>query len=394
MGIEKYPPCSPEFFRAAMESYETKGCELTDPAYYDRLEETYGCLGEYLCYFKEAARLVAEDEKLTRFLVLLEKWLREYPCTDADLIPLSNLKVPEGGNTLAYEMVTGLALCSQVENTAGLLRKRGLPEELIGNWLTSPIRKVRDFKARHNGRMGYDRLWWSQRNMKGNLFSMGRLDYELGKTFTGQAVVFQHESGELCVLANGMKLHRDGHALGAIHFTDEEGSWEACIEETEEGYRGYPYRTDSLVDHEAVFLPKAQWKKILSPGDPVVALHIPMGGNLKPEFVDASLEEAKTFLNTYFPDVEYKAFTCGSWLMDPQLQELAGQKSNIAHFNRRFFTMTTPSAGRGVFSFVFLKMNNDFELADLPENTRLERALKNHYLAGKAVYELNGFMLT
>ena len=307
-------------------------------------------------------------------MVLLEKWLREYPCTDADLIPLSNIKVPEGGNTLAYEMVTGLALCSQLEGAAELLRKRGYPEELIGNWLKTPMLKVRDFQNRHNGRIGYDRLWWSQRNVKGNLFRMGRLEYELRKTFTDQAVVFQNEAGELCVLANDMKLHRDGHALGAVHFTDEEGSWKACIEETEEGYRGYPYREDSLVDKEAVFLPRDQWKKVLSPGDPVVALHIPMGGNMKPEFVDASMEEAKQFLQTYFPEIEYKAFTCGSWLMDPQLQELAGADSNIAHFNRRFFRMTGPSAGRGVFSFVFLMITADFELQDLPENTRLERA--------------------
>ena len=59
MGIETYPNSGEDFFQAAMASYEANGCELTDPAYYDRLEEKYGCLGEFLCYFKEAARLVA-----------------------------------------------------------------------------------------------------------------------------------------------------------------------------------------------------------------------------------------------------------------------------------------------------------------------------------------------
>ena len=45
----------------------------------------------------------------------------------------------------------------------------------------------------------------------------------------------------------------------------------------------------------------------------------------------------------------------------------------------------------GVFNFVFKKPNNDFDIRDLPETTRLERALKAHYLGGKAIYEMYGY---
>jgi hypothetical protein len=47
----------------------------------------------------------------------------------------------------------------------------------------------------------------------------------------------------------------------------------------------------------------------------------------------------------------------------------------------------------GVFNFVFLKhdvSNIDYEA--LPENTKLERKIKEKYLSGGAIYEMCGFI--
>ena len=128
-------------------------------------------------------------------------------------------------------------------------------------------------------------------------------------------------------------------------------------------------------------------------GDPVIGVHIPGGGGLTPEIVDESFKEAERYVKTYFPDYKYKGYTCQSWVCDPQLKSLISEDSNIIKFARRFKPLTIRNDGTAVFSFVFKKMDNNFKIEDLPETTSLERALKNHYLSGKAIYSHEGYIL-
>ncbi|MBP3462284.1 MAG: hypothetical protein J6J72_01655 [Tyzzerella sp.] len=54
-------------------------------------------------------------------------------------------------NALAYEMVTGLALCSQLETGAENMRKRGFPQETINDVLTLAVGGVSTSERKHNG---------------------------------------------------------------------------------------------------------------------------------------------------------------------------------------------------------------------------------------------------
>ena len=132
---------------------------------------------------------------------------------------------------------------------------------------------------------------------------------------------------------------------------------------------------------------------MLAKGDPTVSVHIPAGGGLTPAVVDETLAQFRLFLADYYPEYDYRAFVCASWLMDPQLDALLPEDSNIVRFSRRFTRLARKSQGDGVFNFIFSKPDMNFDICDLPENTRLERAVKQHYLSGKAIYEMNGFIL-
>ena len=77
--------------------------------------------------------------------------------------------------------------------------------------------------------------------------------------------------------------------------------------------------------------------------------------------------------------------------MDPQLIDLLGPDKNISRFCNRFKKITTKSSGKDVFSYVFWKPDMNFVLEELPENTSLERAVKKHYLEGKAIYGTTGY---
>jgi len=125
----------------------------------------------------------------------------------------------------------------------------------------------------------------------------------------------------------------------------------------------------------------------------VVQLHIPSGEKLSPAAVDESLVQMREFLETYFPDYHYHAFACSSWLLDPVLEDLLGAESNIVRFSKRFHPLTRKIHGTSALYFIWGLSNANGDLSQLPENTRLEKALKQHYLSGKAVYEVNGYLL-
>jgi len=209
--------------------------------------------------------------------------------------------------------------------------------------------------------------------------------------FTGTVTVFRNKQGDIVDLAHDLAVHREGMALGARYFEDEEGSWQADVVETDTHWEGYPFDETGRVKKELVRLDKLEWAPVLQKGDTVVQLHIPASGKLDMAAVEDSLQQMRDFLAAYYPDYEYKAFACASWLLNPVLADLIGKESNIVRFGRLFRPLTMKAHGNGVFYFIFKIPNNNFDLPSLPESTRLEKALKDYYLSGHAVHETNGY---
>lgn len=391
VGCAKYPARWADIFDTAMEEYNKNGCFLVKEEFYDNLNAKYGCFEEYGDVYKNAAKLAAKDEMLSRFLILLSMALNDKEHKKEDLKEFKRPTTPEGKDPAAYEMATGLAMCSQLESAAESLRLLGIPQKYINGVMRNAVNGTRNYIWRHNGAPGFDLLDWAQYYVEGRLFPINRLEMELFAKFGARAVVFQNKAGEIAVLAEDLAVHRSGYALGSTHCEDEEGSWTAYVEEDEKNWIGYPYREDGRVDKDKINLGKAEWEKVLEKGDPVVSVHIPATGKLTRELIDQTVEETREFLRTYYPEWKYKAFVCFSWLMSAQLDELLGPDTNIVKFSRMFRRLTRKSKGQDVFSFVFLKPDMNFDIKDLPENSSLERALKKLYLDGKALYEMYGF---
>ena len=121
-------------------------------------------------------------------------------------------------------------------------------------------------------------------------------------------------------------------------------------------------------------------------GDTAIGLHIPDSGPLTPEVVEASLDEARMFFPRHFPDERYMAFSCGSWLLDPQLLEYLPEDSNIIRFQRRF-ELEPYKEPEGldcdveVLRFVFRTLTTPLD--QLPRRTVLQRAIVDHLKAGR-----------
>lgn len=119
-----------------------------------------------------------------------------------------------------------------------------------------------------------------------------------------------------------------------------------------------------------------------------IALHIPSDADFSPESVDRSLERAKVCLAQYDPETQGADYVCRSWLLDRQLQGMLKEASNIVDFQKRFEILDAGTASTGFLSWVFKR--DAVAYADLPEDTSLQRNMKQHLLAGGVVREAFG----
>ena len=390
VGCPMYPERWKLIFDEAMQKYEREGCPLASWDFYEKLNDEFGCFEEYGYVYKAAVEQLANEELLQRFLVLLTMALADKENKKADLMEFKRPTTPEGKEPVAYEMATALALCTQFAETAQRLRAKGMEEKYIRDMFLYAVNGTRNYIWRHDGAYGYDLLSWAQYYINEELFPINRLEIQLNTTFKGRTIVYRNEAGEEIPLAHDIAAHRSGIALGAKNCEDEEGSWECMVEEDETHWIGYPFLENGLISKEKIRLDKAEWKEVVRRGDPVIGVHIPPTGKLTEELVDATIQETKEFVAKYYPEYEYKAFDCTSWMMSTQLDDLLGG-GNIVKFSQRFRRLTRASKGTDVFGFVFHKAGTDFELKDLRENTTLEKKLKKLYLDGGVLYEMFGY---
>jgi hypothetical protein len=128
-------------------------------------------------------------------------------------------------------------------------------------------------------------------------------------------------------------------------------------------------------------------------GSTAIGLHIPESGPMTPAAVTASLDEARAFFPLHFPDEPYTAFSCGSWLLDPQLLEYLPEDCNIVRFQRRFELESYEEpegldADVEVLRFVFRTLTTPLD--QLPRRTVLQRAIVDHLRAGRHWYWRRG----
>lgn len=131
-------------------------------------------------------------------------------------------------------------------------------------------------------------------------------------------------------------------------------------------------------------------------GDSVISLHIPPDAILKDEEMTFSFNFAREFTSKYFPERKNDKIITETWLISPKLKELLGENSKILSFMDRFkVTKTVPH--EGALKFLF-GIKNTFDLSkvdinELPENTSLQRAVKNLYLKGERIGSGYGILI-
>lgn len=119
----------------------------------------------------------------------------------------------------------------------------------------------------------------------------------------------------------------------------------------------------------------------IRPGDPVIHMHIPSAGPMKPELLEDAFARAEVFFKEQFPE-DYTVFGVESWLIDPDLVRILPE-GNIKEYAKRFRLIETEKSeeifpdGWRVFGAAWKNKPEE-----LPRNTGLQRAIADYLQQG------------
>lgn len=383
LGITRYTEEHASYYKQAMEAYAARGTEIVEAERVLKLNRTYGLFTHRLDDVLRAGEEIKKNPCLLQFIYLLETIMAD---KGKEIRVLGALDLPQGG--AEYDMAPVFAVLSHTPEEVKWLSERGVPEGIIAETLKA-CEKSMDICAGKLGRAGLtmNYLRWLCPYLDARRLDIGRFNFDISPRFGGNVTLFRNQKGEIKALINRAEIHRTGRLLGAKHFEDVEGSFTAELTETADAFIGYAVR-GVYCEKEKTVLKKAEWKAVLQDTDSVIRVHIPGGRDFSEKCRIDSYEQAWDVFNTCYAEYKPRAFACSSWLLDPFVAEIMGNESNIAGFQSDFILLPENSGDGEALEFIF--GNSTENLSDLPEDTRLQRAIKKHYMDGNEMYRTLG----
>lgn len=356
--------------------------------YVVKLDEKYNITGKYFEPVIAAIEEIKTRKNLYLWLCLGCEYLRRSDCSAAKELP-----IPTSDGTLAMDMLPVLILLSAVPEAARLYEKRGFSEEQTKNNLSSIYNCIAAQESLKGRPMLDKRMYnWLCHYVKAVIFTHGGFNFQLLKWANKAIVLKSEKSGECAMVMLDGAAHRSGLVFGTVGCTDEKDSFRTEFAETADAYIAHAVK-NGRIESERTFFKKSEWSCVLSSGDNTLALHIPKGANLTPEWVGKSLREGLELAKKHYPDFSPKFITCNSWLMDPKLVDILGPNANISKFNERFLKHPQIDAcGVECIEYVWPKRNGQVE--DYEENSTLQRGIKKLMLEGGHILAFRGVITT
>jgi hypothetical protein len=339
--------------------------------------------------FFRVYKLIKSSEELTRLawhlhLMLFERRLPEeelhknWPSMSAALNDMSG-------------MFSAAILASGFRKAMDFYDNRGIPHEILADTLSDFRMWMLDYYNAH-GVWGLDSIGWLSNHFTCRLFRLGRLQF-IPEIFGRKIKVYRNRKSRKVIAFSeaGVVYRRDGLADGTNGIFDTEGAWTARLSATAEYVTGNPILPFGTITKDTATIAMEEWDCVLSNGDPILEIHIPGGEKMSHELCGDSMEQAAGFFPRYIPECPFRAFTCGSWLLEPQLQYILPGSSNIVRFQKEFYLYPIKTDHRSVYKRIF--GNSEVDIAQAPRNTTLQRAVAEYVLAGNHLHAGAGFIL-
>lgn len=359
---------------------------ICNEAIIDFLESEYGMLGRFKAPLLECLRQVENSPALLCYGNYAVSYM-----ISADPDAARRIPIPIENDDTVMRFYPLLILCAMFPSAIEKYRARGFSEEEIQKTLTPTIIARIELCEEHSQKQGVDAagLNWMRIYALAQIFPAGIFNIT-PKRFTKGAIVLKNKAtGELAVLIKDGEFHHTGMVLGSAGFESSENSFSADYRETDDAYIGRVIR-NSLATQDFREYKKREWEVLLDEGDGFAGVHIPRGADLTDEKITESFKLALEKTRKHYPEISAKAVCCSSWMLDPSLEEILGEKSKITGFIRHFVKYPVKSAETNIFGFVFPKIFDSY--ATLPENTSLQRKLKERYIRGEYIHAFSGIV--
>jgi len=379
LGIETYPEKFEEIYNN-LKDEKTNFCDVEEIEKYDK---EYSILADYSEVVIKGAKEVLENKELYLYGRVICEYKKVSTTFETRHVPL-----PVLDGSVARDVFGVLVIFAFLPESVLYYRNHGFSEEEIKKFyagLKGCIRKCSESVGRPC--LSMSRFNWTLIYIFGEMFNYDAFNYQFREFYGGAIVLKNKTTEEFAIMMIENKFHRNGRILGSAGAMDEEDSFEADFKETDEAFIGRLV-VKGIVSSDISELKKSEWECVLSPGDEVMAVHIPAGTNLAHEEFIRSFKGSFEFAKKKFPERDPKFLVCFSWLMDPTLAEIMDPKSKIVGFNNAFMKYPLESSGREFRHWVFPEGGMDNK--KLPEDTSLQRRLKALTLAGGYIYYTAG----
>ena len=304
---------------------------------------------------------------------------------------------PEGGDKLAYECALLFPVLGHIPASHDELAARGVDEDVITASLLWTDRFFAEASEKFE-RPAYPKEYFAAygAGIYVETLIIGRLRFEVSESATHPVRIYRNKAGELLPLMDDVTLHAQGHVLGSFGTENEEGSYFATVEETDDAYLGYTVDPVSrLARKERIRLPKSEWTEIYKKGMAVIKVHIPAGGKLDSLACEASYARAKELLPRCYPEYHFTCFLIGCWMLSPLFKEILPPTSNIVTFADRYTVFPIKNDAKDAFLYVFGirgKEIKEIDFTALPEENSLQRGIKKEALKGNFAHQFGGYI--
>lgn len=126
-----------------------------------------------------------------------------------------------------------------------------------------------------------------------------------------------------------------------------------------------------------------EYEMIETDGVKELSIHIPSDAVLTTTNCRVSYEAAVNFFAYYYKEFQYQYMSCHSWLLSPVLKEVLSEDSKILQFQKSFQITKEFPEDKDYLEWVYQR--SKLPLEELPENTSLQRNLKEYLLKGNQV---------
>ena len=199
-----------------------------------------------------------------------------------------------------------------------------------------------------------------------------------------------------CMLRCALRIRAEYHRLGISEqiYVDTMAAFSRFVREHKESYGSYGFDrgswTPRQVSAKLFRIGQLEYELTALDGEPAVSLHIPTDVDLRPEVLFPSLKNGLEELYHLFPEYRERKVFCHSWLLSPLLIDFLPEGSNILRFQELFDITPDQIPGKNVLLWVF--KNPRLPKEEYPEETSLQRKLKQFFLDGGEFLEAKGYL--